>query len=72
MKSGYDEVMRTLKFKRHQYCIFHLKQAINKQIAQHIKELKQKEKEKIKQEYDDPSDEFIDEEIKRIVEAENN
>lgn len=31
-KAGYDRVMQKLKFKRHQYCIFHFKKNLNEEI----------------------------------------
>ena len=40
LKHGYDKIMRKLKFKRHQYCIFHFKLSINKLIREHLRDLR--------------------------------
>ena len=71
MKKGYDNVMRKLKFKRHQYCLFHFKQTINDIINKHINKLRQKESSKIKKSHKNPSKDFIKQEVDKIVKAEN-
>ena len=63
--------MRKLKFKRHQYCLFHFKQTINDIINKHINKLRQKESSKIKKNHKNPSKDFIKQEVDKIVKAEN-
>ena len=38
LKHGYDKIMHNLKFKRHQFCIFHFKLSINKLIREHLRD----------------------------------
>lgn len=37
LKTGYGKVMHQLKFKKHQYCIFHFKLAISKLIRDYLR-----------------------------------
>lgn len=40
LKHGYDKTMSDLKFKRHQYCIFHFKLSISKLIREYLRDLR--------------------------------
>ena len=70
LKSGYDKVMRKLKFKRHQYCIFHFKLSISKLIREHLRDLRIEQTQIIKNTYENPSQKFIDDEIEKVVKDE--
>ena len=62
-KSGYNTVMHKLKFKRHQYCVFHFKLNLNKLIKDEIKEIKQELKPILEETYKNKSDTFIEKKI---------
>lgn len=61
-KPGYDVVMNKLNFERHQYCIFHFKKNLNKQIRSEIQERKQKIINQLKEEYENKSESFYNDE----------
>lgn len=63
-KSGYDKVMCKLKFKRHQYCVFHFKLNLNKLIKDEINARKRKLKQKLENTYPVLAKTFIDDQIK--------
>ena len=60
-KAGYDIVMRKLKFKRHQYCIFHFKKNLNKLARTEINKRKQLITQKLKKTHENESEKFIKE-----------
>ena len=62
--------MSKLKFNAHQYCIFHFKLTIKRLVRNHINEIKQEKIIEIKQNYTDPSDDFIKEEVKKCIKKE--
>ena len=62
--------MRDLKFKRHQYCIFHFKLSINKLIREHLRDLRIEQTQILKKRFKNPSQKFIDEEVEKIVKDE--
>lgn len=64
-KSGYDTVMRDLKFKRHQYCVFHFKLNLNKKIREELNKIKQKIKSELKKRYPNRSETFIKDQLKK-------
>lgn len=70
LKHGYDKIMRKLKFKRHQYCIFHFKLSINKLIREHLRDLRIEQTQIIKNTYKNPSQKFIEDEIEKLVKDE--
>ncbi|MBO6275219.1 MAG: hypothetical protein J6M91_06770 [Methanobrevibacter sp.] len=63
-KPGYDNVMHKLKFKRHQYCVFHFKLNLNKLIKDEINAKKRKLKQKLENTYPDMAKSLIDDQIK--------
>ena len=63
-KSGYDIVMRKLKFKRHQYCVFHFKLNLNKIIRSETLKIEKKIKVKLEKKYENASNSFIKEKVK--------
>lgn len=70
LKHGYDKIMRNLKFKRHQYCIFHFKLSINKLIREHLRNLRIEQAQIIKNTIKNPSQKFIEDETEKIVKEE--
>lgn len=64
-KAGYDIVMRKLKFKRHQYCIFHFKKNLNKLVRTEINKRKQLITQKLKKTYENESEKFIKEKTEK-------
>lgn len=70
LKHGYDKTMCDLKFKRHQYCIFHFKLSISKLICEHLRDLRIEQTQILKKTFKNPSQKFIDEEVEKIVKEE--
>ena len=62
-KAGYDRVMQKLKFKRHQYCIFHFKKNLNEEIRKKINELKTEIKDQLKIRYENKSEKSINKKV---------
>ena len=62
-KPGYDTVMRDLKFKRHQYCVFHFKYNLNKKIKEDLNKQKRKIKSKLEKQYENKSQTFINDKV---------
>ena len=62
-KSGYNTVMHDLDFNRHQYCTFHFKLNLNKQIKDEIKKIKQEIRQELEKTYENKSDNFIDQKV---------
>ncbi|MBR1611614.1 MAG: hypothetical protein IJ672_09095 [Methanobrevibacter sp.] len=62
-KPGYNTVMHELRFKRHQYCVFHFKLNLNKLIKDEIKKIKQEIRENLEKTYENKSDKFIDQKV---------
>ena len=70
LKHGYDKVMRDLKFKRHQYCIFHFKLGINKLVRDYLRNLRMEQTQIMEKRYKNQSKKFIEDEVEKIVKEE--
>ena len=66
-KPGYDFVMDKLKFKRHQYCVFHFKLNLNKLIRDKIKKIKSQIRQELEKTYENKSENFIDEKVSEAL-----
>lgn len=55
LKHGYDKTMRDLKFKRHQFCIFHFKLGISKIIREYLRDLRIEQIQILKKTLENPS-----------------
>ena len=66
-KPGYDTVMDKLKFKRHQYCVFHFKLNLNKIIRDEIKKTKSQIRQELEKTYENKSENFIDEKVSEAL-----
>lgn len=65
--------MRDLKFKRHQFCIFHFKLGISKIIREYLRDLRIEQIQILKKTLENPSKKkFIDDEIEKIIKEEKN
>ena len=64
-KKGYGDVMRDLKFTRHQYCTFHFKLNLNKKVRQQINEQKDKITKILKDKYKDKSESFLEKQVEK-------
>ena len=66
-KKGYDQVMRELNFKRHQYCTFHFKLNLNKRVREERNKIKREIKRKLKAEHPEYSDLTIKNKTKELM-----
>ena len=72
LKTGYGKVMHQLKFKKHQYCIFHFKLAISKLIRDYLRELRREMARQLKEINKNASQKYIYAEVEKIVKSEKN
>ena len=70
LKHGYDKIMRNLKFKKHQYCIFHFKLSISKLIREHLRDLRIEQTQIIKNTIKNPSQKYIEDEVEKAIKEE--
>lgn len=66
-KPGYSTVMNELRFKRHQYCVFHFKLNLNKIIKDEIKKTSVEIRQELEKTYENKSATFIDEKVEEAL-----